>query len=66
MWMSVIVKMVTSDMAKALIAMLIKKLLDHKEDGVTKDVAEAMLDGIAQSRANGVSTDMLETIKGAL
>lgn len=66
MWMSILVKALTSEMAKALIAMLVKKLLEHKEDGVTKDVAEAMLDGIAKSRANGVSTDMVETIKGAL
>lgn len=66
MWMSILVKAVTSDMAKALIAMLIKKLLDHKEDGVTKDVAEAMLDGVAQSRANGVATDAFDLIKKSL
>lgn len=65
MW-GIVVKLITSDMAKYLIAMLIKKLLEHKKDGVTKDVAEAMLDGIAQSRANNVSTDLVETIKGAL
>lgn len=66
MWMTILVKAVTSDMAKVLIAMLIKKLLEHKEDGVTKDVAEAMLDGIAQSRANGVATDAFDLIKKAL
>jgi hypothetical protein len=63
MWLSIIVKVVTSDMAKALIAMLIKKLLNSKTDGVTKDVAEAMLDGVAQSRANNVAVDAFDAIK---
>lgn len=66
MWLSVIVKVVTSDMAKALIAMLLKKLLDHKEDGVTKDVTVAMLDAIAQSRANNVAVDAFDAIKQTL
>jgi hypothetical protein len=66
MWLSIIVKVVTSDMAKALIAMLIKKLLNSKTDGVTKDVAEAMLDGVAQSRANNVAVDAFDAIKQSL
>lgn len=56
MWLSLIVKMVTSETAKVLIAMLINKLLESKSDGITKDIAVAMLDGIAKSRANPVST----------
>lgn len=66
MWMTMIVKMVTSDMAKALIAMLLKKLLDHKEDGVTKDVAVAMMDAVAKSRANSVALDAFDVIKKSL
>lgn len=66
MWTSVLVKMITSEMAKSLIALLVKKLLDHKKDGVTKDVAVAMLDGIAKSRANNVPADAFEAIKSAL
>ena len=66
MWMSVLVKVVTSDMAKMLIAMLINKLLEAKGDGVTKDVAEAMLDGVARSRANNVPEDAFDLIKKAL
>lgn len=66
MWINILVKAITSDMAKMLIAMLIKKLLDSKTDGVTKDVAEAMLDGVAQSRANGVATDAFDLIKKTL
>lgn len=66
MWMSIIVKAVTSNMAKALIALLVNKLLEHKEDGVTKDVAEAMLDGIAKSRANNAPQNAVDAIKEAL
>ena len=66
MWTSVLVSMVTSDMAKALIALLVKKLLDHSKDGVTKDVSIAMLDGIAKSRANNVPVDAFDAIKQAL
>ena len=66
MWTSILVSMVTSDVAKALIALLVKKLLDHSKDGVTKEVSIAMLDGIAKSRANNVPEDAFEVIKGAL
>ena len=66
MWTSIIVKMVTSEMAKVLIAMLLKKLLDSKKDGVTKDVAEAAMDAIAKSRANNVPADAFEAIKQSL
>lgn len=66
MWTSILVKVITSEMAKSLIALLVKKLLDHKKDGVTKDVAEAMLDGIAKSRANNVPEDAFDAIKSAL
>ena len=66
MWVSIIVKMVTSEMAKMLIAMLVKKLLDHSKDGVTKEVSIAMLDGIAKSRANNVPEDAFDVIKQSL
>lgn len=66
MWVSIIVKMVTSEGAKLLIALLVNKLLDAKGDGITKDVAEAMLDGIAKSRANKAPIDAFDVIKTAL
>ena len=66
MWTSILVSMVTSDVAKALIALLVKKLLDHSKDGVTKEVSIAMLDGIAKSRANNVPVDAFDAIKQAL
>ena len=66
MWTSILVSMVTSDVAKALIALLVKKLLDHSEDGITKEVSIAMLDGIAKSRANNVPVDAFDAIKESL
>lgn len=66
MWVSVIVKLATSKGAKLLIAMLVKKLLEHSDDGITKDIAEAMLDGIAQSRMNNAKIDVIEAVKKAL
>lgn len=66
MWMSIIVKAVTSDMAKTLIALLINKLLEHKEDGVTKDVAETILDGVAKSRSNNAPQSAIDAVKALL
>lgn len=66
MWTSIIVKMVTSEGAKLLIALLLKKLLNSTKTGVTKDVAEAAMDAIAKSRANNVPEDAFDAIKSAL
>lgn len=66
MWLTIIIKVITSDTAKTLIALLVNKLLEHKTDGVTKEVAEAMLDGIAKSRSNNVPENAFDTIKMSL
>lgn len=66
MWTSIIVKMVTSEMAKLLIALLLKKLLNSTKTGVTKDIAEVMLDSVAMSRANNVPEDAFDAIKSSL
>jgi hypothetical protein len=66
MWTSIIVKMVTSEGAKLLIAMLLKKLLNSTKTGVTKDIAEVMLDSVALSRANNAPIDAFDVIKKAL
>lgn len=66
MWVSVLVKVVTSNVAKSLIALLINKLLESKSDGVTKDIAEAMLDGIAKSRMNNAPKEATDALKELL
>jgi hypothetical protein len=66
MWTSIVVKMVTSEMAKMLIAMLVKKLLDHSKDGVTKEVASTLIDGIVMSKANNVTENDVVNIRAIL
>ena len=47
-----LLKLLTSEATKTLIGIGVNKLLEHKTDGITSDVAQVMLDGIAKSKAN--------------
>ena len=47
-----LLKVLTSEATKTLIAIGVNKLLEHKKDGVTSDLAEVLIDGIAKSKAN--------------
>lgn len=61
MWsivLNLVFKVATSQVAKTAIALAINKLLDHKDDGITKDIAETMIDGIARSKANPTTEDL--------
>lgn len=60
------VKMLTSEAAKVALALLFKKLLDSKSDGVTKDVAETALDAIALSRSNQAPQSAVDAVKALL
>ena len=53
-------KVLTSDATKTLIAIGVNKLLEHKTDGITSDIAQVMIDGIAKSKANPTTTDVFE------
>lgn len=57
----------TSEAAKTFIAIGVNKLLKHKKDGITSDVAKTMIDGIAKSKLNPTTedlfTDALELLK---
>ena len=55
-----LVKFISTDLAKTLIGLAINKLLQHQTDGVTKDVALTMIDGIAKSKANPTKDDVFE------
>ena len=50
----------TSDAVKTLIALGVNKLLEHSKDGITKDLTITLLDGIAKSKANPVTSDILK------
>lgn len=48
----------TSEATKTLIAIGVNKLLAHKKDGITSDVAKTMIDGIAKSKLNPTTEDL--------
>ena len=60
-------KLLTSDATKTLIAIGVNKLLEHKKDGITSDIAQTMIDGIAKSKLNPtkeeVFTDAIALLK---
>ena len=45
-------KLLTSQATKTLIAIGVNKLLEHKTAGITSDIAQTMIDGIAKSKLN--------------
>ena len=53
-----LLKLLTSDATKTLIGIGVNKLLEHKTDGITSDVAQVMIDGIAKSKANPTTNDV--------
>lgn len=65
--LQLLLKLLTSDATKTLIAIGVNKLLEHSKDGITSDIAEVMIDGIAKSKANptkeDVFTDALNILK---
>lgn len=53
-------KLLTSEAVKTLIALGVNKLLEHSKDGITKDLTITLLDGIAKSKSNPVTSDVLK------
>jgi len=69
MWVVIlqfVLKLATSEVAKVAIAMSVNKLLESKGDGITKDIAETMIEGIAKSKANPTKAEMFEAALGTL
>ena len=58
--LNIALKLLTSDAVKTLIALGVNKLLEHSKDGITKDLTITLLDGIAKSKANPVTSDILK------
>ena len=65
--LQLLLKLLTSEATKTLIAIGVNKLLEHSKDGITSDIAEVMIDGIAKSKANptkeDIFTDALNILK---
>ena len=66
MWMSILVVIINSDIAKVLIGMLFKKLLESKDDGVTKDVITLVLDAAVESKHNDLTEDIVSPLRSVL
>ena len=58
--LNILLKLLTSEATKTLIAIGVNKLLEKKGDGITSDVAKVMIDGIAKSKANPTKEDMFK------
>jgi len=58
MLLNFLLKLLTSEATKTLIGVGVNKLLEHKTDGITSDVAQVMIDGIAKSKANPTTNDV--------
>ena len=66
MLLSILMSILSSEMTKQLIGLGVKKLLDHSSDGITKDVANVMLSGIAASQSNNADLSVIDIVKKAL
>lgn len=55
-----LVNFISTDLAKTLIGLAVNKLIEHSDDGVTKDVATVMIEGIAKSKANPTTIDAFQ------
>ena len=53
-------KFITSNLAKTIIAIGVKKLIEAKGDGITADVATLMIEGIAKSKQNPTTEDVFK------
>ena len=58
--LQIVLKLLTSEATKTLIAIGVNKLLEHSKDGITKDLAVTLLDGVAKSKSNPVTKDVLD------
>ena len=56
--LNLVLKLLTSEATKTLIAIGVNKLLEHSKDGITSDIAKVMIDGVAKSKSNPTSKDV--------
>lgn len=54
MLLNILMSVISSEATKMLIGLAVRKLLEHQKDGITKEVAEVMIDGIVKSKANDI------------
>lgn len=64
--LNILLKLLTSEATKTLIGIGVNKLLEHKTDGITSDIAQVMIDGIAKSKSNPTTTDVFTDVVNQL
>lgn len=68
-FLNMLVNFLSTNAAKILIGLAVNKLLGATGDGITKDIATTMVDGIVASKANPTTADVfaeaLTVLKGA-
>lgn len=64
--LNLFLKLLTSEATKTVIAVGVNKLLEHKTDGITSDIAQVMIDGIAKSKSNPTTTDVFTDVVNQL
>ena len=57
-----LLKLAGTEVAKLAIGIAVNKLISSADDGITKDVAKVMIDGIAKSKANPTTKDMFNSV----
>lgn len=57
--LNLLLKLLTSEATKTLIGIGVNKLLEHSKDGITKDLAVTLLDGVVKSKHNPVTKDVI-------
>lgn len=57
--LNLVLKLLTSEATKTLIGIGVNKLLEHSKDGITKDLSKTLIDGIIKSKANPISSDVM-------
>ena len=55
-----------TEAVKTAIGIGVNKLLEAKEDGITKDIAQVMIDGVAKSKRNPTTEDMFTDALSAI
>ena len=58
--LNILLKILSSEATKTLIGIGINKLLEHKTDGITKDLSKVMIEGIAKSASNPTKEDVFK------
>lgn len=66
MFMKLFLSVLTSEATKQLIAFAIKKLLESKDDGITREVIEVMIDGVVESKRNNVTEQDVRDVRKAI